>query len=162
MFDVKPPLGAPLLIFARGSILTYFSQGGTTARQRGFEVRALPLLGELPMAIEPYLPVCQLCRCQLHYRCYPSGGLARGEPRIRYRWTCLHLSGVRGVDTESVIIIKLIIKFCLFKQNPKQNIFACNMYVVICKALYIKCFCIFIKFPYFRILFFCNPYLYTI
>ena len=36
-----------------------------SARHRGFEIRAFPLLGELPKAIEPHLPVCQLYRWQL-------------------------------------------------------------------------------------------------
>ena len=31
----------------------------------GFEIRVFPLLGELPKAIEPHLPVCQLYRWQL-------------------------------------------------------------------------------------------------
>ena len=34
----------------------------TSARQRGFEIRVFPLLGELPKAIEPHLLVCQLYR----------------------------------------------------------------------------------------------------
>ena len=55
-FNIKPPLGAPLLIFP---------QVDTSARQRGFEIRVFPLLGELPKAIEPHLPVCQLYRWQL-------------------------------------------------------------------------------------------------
>ena len=37
----------------------------TPARQQGFEIRVFPLLGELPKAIEPHLPVCQLYRWQL-------------------------------------------------------------------------------------------------
>ena len=37
----------------------------TSARQRGFEIRVFPPLGELPKAIEPHLPVCQLYRWQL-------------------------------------------------------------------------------------------------
>ena len=42
-----------------------FPQVDTSARQRGFEIRVFPLLGELPMAIEPHLSVCQLYRWQL-------------------------------------------------------------------------------------------------
>ena len=42
-----------------------FPQVDTSARQRGFEIRVFPLLGELPKAIEPDLPVCQLYRWQL-------------------------------------------------------------------------------------------------
>ena len=37
----------------------------TSARQQGFEIRVFPLLGELPKAIEPHLPACQLYRWQL-------------------------------------------------------------------------------------------------
>ena len=64
-FDIKPPLGAPLLIFPRGYLLKSFPQVDTSARQRRFEIRVFPLLGELPKAIEPHLPVCQLYRWQL-------------------------------------------------------------------------------------------------
>ena len=63
--DIKPPLGAPLLIFSRGYLLKSFSQVDTTARQWWFEIRVFPLLGELPKAIEPHLPVFQLYRWQL-------------------------------------------------------------------------------------------------
>ena len=35
-FDIKPPLGAPLLIFPRGYLLKSFPQVGISARQRGF------------------------------------------------------------------------------------------------------------------------------
>ena len=58
-FNIKPPLGAPLLIFPRGSLLKSFPQVDTSARQREFEIRVFPLLGE------PHLPVCQLYRWQL-------------------------------------------------------------------------------------------------
>ena len=58
-------LGAPLLIFPRGYVLNSFQQVDTSARQRVIEIRVFPLLGELPKAIEPHLPVCQLYRCQL-------------------------------------------------------------------------------------------------
>ena len=64
-FGIKPPLGAPLLIFPRGYLLKSFPQVDTPARQRGFEIRAFPLLGELPKAIEPHLSVCLLYRWQL-------------------------------------------------------------------------------------------------
>ena len=64
-FNTKLPLGAPLLIFPRGYLLKSFSQVDTSARQRGFEIRVLPLLGELPKAIEPHLPVFQLYSWQL-------------------------------------------------------------------------------------------------
>ena len=64
-FNIKPPLGAPLLIFPRGYLLKSFPQVDTSVRQRGFEIIVFPLLGELPKAIEPHLPVCQLYRWQL-------------------------------------------------------------------------------------------------
>ena len=64
-FNIKPPLVAPLLIFHRGYLLKSFPQVDTSTRQRGFEIRGFPLLGELPKAIESHLPVCQLCRWQL-------------------------------------------------------------------------------------------------
>ena len=56
---------APLLIFPSGYLLKSFPQVDTSARQLGFEIRVFPLLGELPKAIEPHLPVCQLYRWQL-------------------------------------------------------------------------------------------------
>ena len=64
-FNIKPPLGAPLLIFPRDYLPKSFPRVDTSARQRGFEIRVFPLLGELPKAIEPHLPVCQLYRWQL-------------------------------------------------------------------------------------------------
>ena len=64
-FVIRPPLGVPLLIFSRGYLLKSFPQGDTSARQWGFEIKVFPLLGEMPMAIEPQLPVCQLYRWQL-------------------------------------------------------------------------------------------------
>ena len=42
-----------------------FSTSGYFRKTVGFEIRVFPLLGELPMAIEPHLPVCQLSRWQL-------------------------------------------------------------------------------------------------
>ena len=51
-FNIKPPLGAPLLIFPRGYPLKSFPRVDTSARQRGFEIRVFPLLGELPKAIQ--------------------------------------------------------------------------------------------------------------
>ena len=64
-FNIKPPLGAPLLIFPRGYLLKSFPQVDTSARQRRFEIRVFPRLGEMQKAIEPHLSVCQLCRWQL-------------------------------------------------------------------------------------------------
>ena len=64
-FNTKPPLGAPLLIFPQGYLQKSFPQVDTSARQMGFEIRVFPLLSELPKAIEPHLPVCQLYHRQL-------------------------------------------------------------------------------------------------
>ena len=64
-FNIKPLLGTPLLIFHRGYLLKSFPRVDTSARQRGFEIRVFPLLGELPKAIEPHLPVCKLYCWQL-------------------------------------------------------------------------------------------------
>ena len=50
-FDIKPPLGAPLLILPQGYPLKTFPQGDTFTRQQVFEIRVFPLLGELPKAI---------------------------------------------------------------------------------------------------------------
>ena len=43
-FNIKPPLGAPLLIFQRLYLLKSFLQGDTSARQRGFEIRVPPFI----------------------------------------------------------------------------------------------------------------------
>ena len=64
-FNIKQPLGTPLLILPQGHLLKSFPQVDTSARQRGFDIIDFPLLGELPKAIEPHLPVCQLYRWQL-------------------------------------------------------------------------------------------------
>ena len=41
--DIKPPLGAPHLIFPRGYLLKSFPQGDTSARQWGSEISFLSL-----------------------------------------------------------------------------------------------------------------------
>ena len=64
-FNIRPPLGAPLLIFPRGYLLKSIPHVDTSASQSGYKIRVFPLLGELPKAIEPHLPVCQLYRWQL-------------------------------------------------------------------------------------------------
>ena len=63
-FDIKASLGAPLLIFPRDYILKLFHKGIIQPDSRGFK-SVVPLLGELPKAIEPHLPFCQLFRWQL-------------------------------------------------------------------------------------------------
>ena len=81
-FNIKPPLGAPLLIFPRGYVLKSFPQVDTSARQRGFEIRVFPLLGELPKAIEPHLPVCQLSRWQLGPNVWSSPTTKSLDPTV--------------------------------------------------------------------------------
>ena len=55
--DIKPLL--------RSALLKFYPQGDTSARQRRFESRFFPPLGELTKAIKLLLPVCQLQRWQL-------------------------------------------------------------------------------------------------
>ena len=64
-FDIKPSLGSPLLVFPQDYLQKFLPQGDTSAKQRAFEIKVFPLLGELPKAIEPHLPACQLYRGQL-------------------------------------------------------------------------------------------------
>ena len=61
-FDIKLPLGAPLLIFPRSNHLKSFPQGDTSARQRRFKIF---LLCKLPRAIESHLYVWKLYRWHL-------------------------------------------------------------------------------------------------
>ena len=81
-FNIKPPLGTPLLIFPRGYLLKSFPQVDTSARQRGVEIRVFALLGELPKAIEPHLPVCQLYRWQLSPNMWSSPTTKSLDPII--------------------------------------------------------------------------------
>ena len=37
-FNIKPPIGSPLLIFPRGYLLKSFPQVDTSTKQRGFEI----------------------------------------------------------------------------------------------------------------------------
>ena len=114
---IKPRLVAPQLIFPLGYILKSISLVDTSARQRGFEFRVFLLLGELSEAIEPHLPVCQLCRRQLRPNMWSSPttksldpivatarrvGFPWGKPRTRHMWICLQLSGARGVGNGGV------------------------------------------------------------
>ena len=70
-FNIKPPLGALFLLFPHGYLLKSFPQVDTSARQRGFEIRVFPLLGELPKATEPHLPVIHIiCRYITRYLAY--------------------------------------------------------------------------------------------
>ena len=110
-FNIKPPLGAPLLIFPRGYLLKSFPQVDTSA------IRVFPLLGELPKAYRatpaclPVIPPAtrsqhvifaydQVARPHRSYR--HSGGLPRGKPRTRHMLICPQLSRARGVDNEGV------------------------------------------------------------
>ena len=51
--------------FSSGLSPEVFSTSGFFRKTAGFEIRVLPLLGELPKAIEPHMPICQLYRWQL-------------------------------------------------------------------------------------------------
>ena len=104
-FYIKPPLGAPLLIFPRGYLLKSFPRVDTSARQQGFEIRVFPLLGELPKAIEPHLPVCQLCRWQLG----PS------------MWT-----SPTTMSLDPIVVIALRVGFPGESHGPATCGFACN------------------------------------
>ena len=114
-FNIKPPLGAPLLIFPRGYLLKSFPRVDTSARQRGFEIRVFPLLAAKGYRATPaHMPVIPLATRSQHvdfayhqvvrpHRSYrPSGGLPRGKPRTHHMWICLQLSGARGVDNGDV------------------------------------------------------------
>ena len=104
-FNIKPPLGAPLLIFPRGHLLMSFPQVATSARQRRFEIRVFPFLGELPKAIEPHLPVCQLYRWQL-------------SPN---KW-----SSPTTKSLDPIIVTALRVSFPWENLGPAQVGFACN------------------------------------
>ena len=80
--NIKLPLGAPLLIFPRGYLLKSFPQMDTSARQRGLEIRVFPLLGELPKAIEPNMPVCQLYRWLLRPNKWSSSTTKSLDPNV--------------------------------------------------------------------------------
>ena len=105
IFNIKPPLRAPLLIFPRCYLLKLFPRVDTSARQRGFEIRVFPLLGELPKAIEPHLPVCQLYRWQL-------------GPSIRTSPTTKSL--------DPIVVTALRVDFPGESHGPATCGFACN------------------------------------
>ena len=87
-FNIKPPFGAPLQIYPRGYLLKSFPQVNTSARQRRFEIRGFPLLDELPKAIEPYLPACQLYLWQLGPNMWSSPTTKSLDPivAVTLRW----------------------------------------------------------------------------
>ena len=102
-FNIKPPLGAPLLIFPRGYLLKSFPHVDTSARQQGFEIRVFPLRGELPKAIEPHLPVCQLYRRQLG-QCVDIQYCMDGEDLFEMRYQHYRLN----VDNVKNVIVKFV------------------------------------------------------
>ena len=51
-------LGVPFQSFLLGTLLKFLQRGDASAIQLRFEIRVFPLLGELPYAIEPHLPLC--------------------------------------------------------------------------------------------------------
>ena len=103
--NIKPPLGAPLLIFPRDYLLKSFPQVDTSARQRGFEIRVFLLLGELPKAIEPHLPVCQSYRWQL-------------GPNMR--------SSPTNKSLDPIVVTALRVGFPWESHGPATCGFACN------------------------------------
>ena len=127
-FDIKLPLGAPLLIFPRDYLLKSFPQVDTSARQRGFEIRVFPLLGELSKAIEPHLPISQLYRWQLGPNMCSSPTTMSldpivvtalrvgfpGESHCPATWICLQLSGARGVIIDTYIFICYICVYVVY------------------------------------------------
>ena len=68
----------------------------TSARQRGFEIRVCPLLGELPKAIEPHQPVCQLYRWQLGPNMWSSPTTKSSDPIV----VTAHRVGFQGKATD--------------------------------------------------------------
>ena len=105
-FDIKPLFGAPLLIFPQGKIF---------ARQRALQIRVF-LLGELPKAIKPHLPVYQIIPLatrsnhavfandqviRAHCSFCHSGGLPRGNLDLT-QLICLQLSCAKGTDNGGV------------------------------------------------------------
>ena len=59
-----------------------FTQVDISVRQRGFEVRVFPLLGELPKDVEPHLPVCQQYRWQLGPNMWSSPTTKSLDPTV--------------------------------------------------------------------------------
>ena len=104
------------MIFPYGYLLKSFPQWDTSARQRGFEIRAFPLprastVDRASTARLPVIPLTtrsqqvvftydQVIRPHRNYRA--SGGLPRGDPRSRHRWICLQLSFANGADNGGV------------------------------------------------------------
>ena len=114
-FDIKPHLKAPLLNVPRGYLLKTFPHGAISAMQQGFELRVFLLLGDLPKAIEPHLPVCQLSCWWLHPTKWSSpmtmllDPIVVTAPVLGFQWVslgpatnCLQLSGAWGMDNGGV------------------------------------------------------------
>ena len=81
-FNIKPPLCAPLRIFPRSYLMKCFPQEETSTKQQGYEMRNFPPLGELTKAIEPHLPICQICCWQLHPTMWSSLTIKSLDPII--------------------------------------------------------------------------------
>ena len=82
-----------------------FSTSGYFRKTVGFEIRVFPLLFELPKAIEPHLPVCQLYRWQLG----PS------------MWTS---PTTKSLDP--IVVTALLVGFPGESHGPATCEFACN------------------------------------
>ena len=131
-FNIKPPLGAPLLTSPRGYLLKYFPQVDTSARQRGFEIRVFPLLGELPKAIEPHLPVCQLYRWQLGPNMWSSPTTKSLDPIVA---TVLRV-GFQGKATDpSHVDLPAIVRSQRRGQQRCQGVWVTNAKPTYCKSL---------------------------
>ena len=107
--NIKPPKGAPLLIFPRGYLLKSIPQVDTSARQ--FEISfpsprrpakgyrdtpaRLPVIPLATRSQRVVLAYDQVARP--HHSYHPSGGLPRGKSRTHHMWIRLQLSGARGV-----------------------------------------------------------------
>ena len=85
-----------------------FSQGDTSTRQQGFEIIVFPFLGELPSAIEPHLPICQL-------QCWHLGPT---------KW---HSPTNKSLDL--FIVIALLVGFPIKRLGSATGGFTCNCLV---------------------------------
>ena len=85
--------------FSMRSSPEVFSTEGYFHKTAGHEIRVFPLLGEMPMATEPHLPVCQLYRWQL--------GPSKWSSPTANSLDIIVVNAIKvGIPWESLIIIK--------------------------------------------------------
>ena len=154
-FDIKPPLGDPLLILSRGYFLKSFLQRDISTRQRVFEIIVFLFIDKLPKAIKPHLSVSSHIAgnpvppsvfvydyvIRLRRSCRPSRGLHSGEPRIRHRWICLQLSGARGVDNgqqRGHNSVKDCLKYAV-SLSPENSVLVSFEFNIQCEHKYYYC-----------------------